>query len=414
MHFDGNLERKNTMNTETFSNIFNNVIDAYYEEIGKFKGANSNLRINKRLLCIREKRNLYRRIQQEDEDGDKALVGVKRKNGEEFIHAIIEEIERLEKDGVLHNIQVSLKRVVSQIELNDKLYQAKDYYRNSIINAYRLFPEIISVRNDVDSKDIKYSHVDIMVPGKLHFFRTRYNRNNETDRLVISCLPQITENVSDCFTKPGCSFLITYVPTDNFTQEQIKRMEECYNTMKYIDSRPESFLKTKEVNLFNLEKLIELKKTNPNFYEMLKLKTSLYKQAEFRRENTCFPKMPKELEDGKKEVAETISKLQESNRWSDRDLFTRFIHIKDKDVVRYCIQRAQYKRFEKELLVNKIELPVNLAFFHDQKSDDYFVEEIIKNGNFMKALSYIEKVRESMRCRNNLSQDKAAEEMHDD
>lgn len=54
------------------------------------------------------------------------------------------------------------------------------------------------------------------------------------------------------------------------------------------------------------------------------------------------------------------------------------------------------------------------TFFHDQKSDDYFVEEMLSDERCMNALSYVERVRESMRFINVLPKDKSLDEKQDD
>ena len=148
--------------------------------------------------------------------------------------------------------------------------------------------------------------------------------------------------------------LNTYMPWPRLTEEQIEGFKELLNVIEKVE-KDEQIEEQTDYQATTYDELKKLKTDNPNSFKALKIRTMLGSGINFYRE--------------------------------------------------YCKSNTVEKAGNEESVI---------TFFHDQKSGAYFVEEMLSDERFMNGLSYVERVRESMRFINVLPKDKSSDEKQDD
>lgn len=148
--------------------------------------------------------------------------------------------------------------------------------------------------------------------------------------------------------------LNTYMPWPRLTEEQIEGFKELLNVIEKVE-KDEQIEEQTDYQATTYDELKKLKTDNPNSFKALKIRTILGSGINFYRE--------------------------------------------------YCKSNTVEKAGNEESII---------TFFHDQKSGAYFVEEMLSDERFMNGLSYVERVRESMRFINVLPKDKSSDEKQDD
>ena len=140
------------------------------------------------------------------------------------------------------------------------------------------------------------------------------------------------------------------MPWPRLTEEQIEGFKELLNVIEKVE-KDEQIEEQTAYQAATYDELKKLKTDNPNSFKALKIRTMLGSGINFYRE--------------------------------------------------YCKSNTVEKSGNEEFVT---------TFFHDPKTDDYFVREMFNNEKVIGGLSYVGIIRESMRFINVLPKDKSSDE----
>lgn len=380
-----NRDRKNSSYVPTFKEFFEEILKTYESEKNKSayecKTISEQVGDHAPLFGEDELNAFLNRLEKGYNEKGKGLPFLESEKSNNLTRRIITKIWEIEGNRMFTDPLPTLKMMCDDIIYKDNLYDIRDFFLKSIVEVYRKNPEMVSVRNNVETNN-NYGNIDVALPEIMQFFRKRYKVNelSEEERIFIESIPKIKPERGMLFGLKESSMIRCYIPQDKLTLEQSKIFDELY---RYFASKGN--VKTENINESAINKNV-----NKTLAKVIKLKLSLAKGiAKYRQENTLDEKETEISNGQEEEMSETLLEVLENSNMQPEKFFSKFLKVKSKSLLNLCLKKLRLRTIEREI---KCDLEKN--------QNHKLVSDTIENDHLGMVISYQGSTQEGTKLQN--------------
>ena len=200
------------------------------------------------------------------------------------IKKYIEEIEQL---NYIKNPSDVLKKIVRRMEMEDKIFKAKQFFTESLLDINQKKPGMIRIEFEENAGSEKNGGVfDIYLPGMTQVFGGHFEKGEfDLNDSRIKALPKVCKSVTQGFKENENDLLSLHVLmpiTKELTAKQIKVFKDLQKTIDSLEKNKN------DSSLYQYDKLKKLKQENSDGYENLKIRIALGAGLEMYKRKIAF------------------------------------------------------------------------------------------------------------------------------